>query len=162
MRNLWKPSAGMVKSCPMGTATIGRAVEWTDEVRNEVIERITAGESIRSIFEDERLPARSTFYLLCARDPAFETAITRARRSGTLKQFDEFVELADTADKDNYNAIKTRLWARTWALARLNPDLADKPQVTNVTAQFGVQLVHSVPQPAIDAEIVKPSLPEPE
>jgi hypothetical protein len=46
---------------------------------------------------------------------------TRARKVGALAQFDEFIELADKANERNCQAIKTRLWARTWVLAHLDP-----------------------------------------
>ena len=38
-----------------------------------------------------------------------------------MAQFDEFIELADKANERNCQAIKTRLWARTWVLAHLDP-----------------------------------------
>ena len=105
----------------MGTA-IGRPrTDWTPQLKQELIERLTSGETVFSIFNQSHFPARSTFYLEMFRDPAFQAEITRARKIGAVKEFDDFLALADKADSENYNAIKVKLWARTWALGRLDP-----------------------------------------
>lgn len=96
-------------------------IDWTPELKQEIVQRITSGESIRSIFASKHLPARSTFYVEQANHEEFRTAIARARLIGAAKEFDDFIALADEANETNANAIKVRLWARTWALSRLNP-----------------------------------------
>jgi len=98
-------------------------IDWNQQLEDEVVRRITEGETIHELFKDKRLPSRPSFYRHCAVDPAFETRIARARKHGAISQFDGLIELADQADAENYNAIKVRIWARQWVLGRLNPAL---------------------------------------
>jgi len=111
----------MIKSRVMGTAVGRPRTEWTPHLKQELIERLTSGETVHSIFSDPAFPARSTFYLEMARDANFRSEIACARKIGAAKEFDDFLALADQATAENYNAIKVKLWARTWALGRLDP-----------------------------------------
>lgn len=102
-------------------------IDWNPELEDEIVTRITAGESIKSIFDSPGFPARKSFYIHCAKDEAFYTRIARARKAGAWAQFDDFLDLSDKANEENANAIKVRLWARTWVLGRLNPkEMGDK------------------------------------
>lgn len=98
-----------------------KMIDWTPELKRQIEDRILSGEPVVSIFRDPKLPSRVSFYRECARDSEFETAIARARRHGCIAQFDDFLALADEANAENFNAIKTRLWARSWVLAHLDP-----------------------------------------
>ena len=105
-------------------------IDWTEDLKASIIQRISSGESIRSIFGDAHMPDRKTFYVRCAQDEEFATAITRARRIGIQHQLDEFLDTAEQADADNFNAIKVKLWARTWVYGKLHPELCgDKQKV---------------------------------
>jgi hypothetical protein len=124
----------------MANGKPGRPSKWNDELKEEVIKRITSGEPVNEIFRDPHLPSKPTFYYEMAKDAQFLTAITRARKAGAGAQFDEFVALADQADKENFNAIKVRLWARTWVLGRIDPALyGEKQLVTGADGEGPVQ-----------------------
>jgi hypothetical protein len=122
-------------------------------MKEEIIKRITSGESITGIFRSAHLPTRQDFYYQMAKDAEFLSAITRARKAGAAAQFDEFLDLADQADEKSANAIKVRLWARTWVLGRIDPALyGDKQLVTGADGEgpVGIQLISSVPRPPKD------------
>ena len=56
-------------------------IMWTPKLQTEVTERITSGEPVHSIFADDKLPSRVSFYRELARNADFETAID-AREKG--------------------------------------------------------------------------------
>ena len=61
---------------------------------------------------------------------------------------DELIEIADTADKDTYNAMRLRVDTRKWLLSKLIPKVyGDLPPAVNVQANLGIQLVHAIPRP---------------
>ena len=120
-----------------------------------------SGESVVSIFRDPKLPSRVSFYRECARDQEFETAIARARKQGCIAQFDDFIDIADEANAENYNAIKTRLWARTWVLAHLDPQkYGDKMELSGSIHTVIVGPSQQESPQIIDARARK--LPEPD
>jgi len=96
-------------------------IDWNQQLEDEVVRRLIKGETVKSIFRDDRLPSKDSFYYHCYKDADFAARIARARAHGAIAQFDDFLALADEADAENHNAIKLRLWARTWYLGRLDP-----------------------------------------
>lgn len=117
------------------------------EVRDEIIEKLENGNSMRTICEDQRLPDRRTIERWQNEDPEFAAAIARARETG----FDRRAERAVDEAKAATDPQKGRLAfdAERWYLSKLAPRrYGDKLDVTS-----GNQPLHSLDDAALDARI---------
>lgn len=57
----------------------GRPSSFTDELADEILERIACGETVRSICRDESMPDRSSVMRWAVRDDRFRERYARAR-----------------------------------------------------------------------------------
>lgn len=124
---------------------MARPVEWTDKLKEaaitEIIERISEGESVRSIFRDEKesLPSRTEFYNWLSENTLFVDQYTRACDVRSDLIFDEMFEIADDGSNDfmkkqiaedieievlnteHIQRSRLRIETRKWALSKMNP-----------------------------------------
>ena len=96
------------------------AINWTPELQEAFVHGIIAGESIDSIAKSNGISAVS-FYRQRVEDEEFDTTIARAQEAAQEREVDGFKELADTADAENYNAIKLKIWTRMWIAGKRKP-----------------------------------------
>ena len=110
---------------------------YDEAIALEVCERLSEGESLRSICEDPRLPSHQTIYKWAAVQPIFKTAYARAREAQMDKWSDDIVEIADDAKNDYVDRIgkdgevervpdpelmqrsKLRIDTRKWVMSKL-------------------------------------------
>ena len=80
----------------------GRPTKFTQELADEICERISEGESLRRICLSDHMPSRITVYswLLDDRYSAFLTKYTRARDFQAETMFDEMNDIADDGSND--------------------------------------------------------------
>lgn len=78
----------------------GRPTDYSDEIAAAICERIADGESLRSICDDEAMPARTTVFNWLGRYPEFvnQYAIARGEQADAL--FDEILDIADDGRND--------------------------------------------------------------
>jgi len=118
---------------------IGRPTVFTQQVADIICIRISEGESLKSITQDEEMPDRATVYRWLAADPAFCDMYTRAREDQADTLADEIMAIADeTPDLnpilDKHGALieiqlhsayiqwqKQRIDARKWTAMKLKP-----------------------------------------
>lgn len=81
-------------------AVTGRPSNYTPELADAICTRIASGESLRSICEDEAMPAQSTVYLWLMREQGFSEQYARARELQAETFVDEIVEIADDGHND--------------------------------------------------------------
>jgi hypothetical protein len=115
-------------------ALTGRPSKFTLEAAAEVLQRMSDGEPLYRICQDEHLPSPATIRNW-ASDPRrswFGAAFKEAQRSQAHLWFEQTVQIAD--DLENASAVhevyaaQTRIRARQWACSRLNPEAyGDKP-----------------------------------
>lgn len=86
---------------------IGRPSLYTEELAEEILERIAAGESVTSICRDEHMPDRSTVFEWADPEcpttevPAdFSDRYKRARRNQAFGWLDESIDIVDDATND--------------------------------------------------------------
>lgn len=99
----------------------------SDEVREQILERLANGESLSAICRLEGMPNRATVQRWQNDDAEFDAAVTRAREEG----FQERAEKAVIAAKSADDAAKGRLAfdAERWYLGKLSNAFSDnKPQ----------------------------------
>lgn len=120
----------------------GRPSDYTEEIADEICERIADGESLRSICLDDHMPNKSTVFRWLA-DPeraVFATKYAYAREAQADSLVDEMTDIADDAsndwmerkDKDGNNigwqengeALRRsalRISSRQWIAEKLKP-----------------------------------------
>lgn len=75
-------------------------VAYSEEVANEICERIALGETVSSICQDAHMPAERTVWKWRQVHPRFDDAYTRARVDQMHSWANQIVHLADNAEGD--------------------------------------------------------------
>jgi transposase len=89
---------------PVSPAPPGRPTLRTDEVLDEICDRLSQGEPLRQICRDERMPSWQTFYRWKAEDESLSRRIAHAREAG----FDAIAEeCLDIADETAFDTVST-------------------------------------------------------
>lgn len=111
---------------------------YTDQMALIICERLANGESLKSICEDENMPARSTVFKWLAENKIFSDMYARAREEQADAIFDEILEIADDGRNDwmerrgeedagwvtngeNIQRARLRIDARKWMAGKLRP-----------------------------------------
>ncbi len=115
-------------------AKTGRPSIFTDELADEICQRIAEGESLRSICRDERFPAQSTVFRWLTANKDFQEQYAHAREAQADFWADEIIEISDDGRNDTYeteNGERTnqdviarsrlRVDTRKWLMARMAP-----------------------------------------
>jgi hypothetical protein len=118
---------------------VGRPSDFTQEKADVICERISDGESLRSICSEEGMPSQPTVFRWLAANDTFRKQYTHARDVQADALFDEILEIADdgrndwmvshgdedsTGWKENGEAIRRsqmRIDARKWMAGKLKP-----------------------------------------
>jgi len=102
---------------------MGRSCEFSEELAALICERMAHGRSLRSICQDEDMPANSTVFRWLARRPEFLKAYAAARDAQAHALFDEMLTIADEAGETAVGVSKAKLMVdtRKWWLARVAP-----------------------------------------
>ncbi len=95
-------------------------VRRSKEVEDEILDRISKGQTLRSICRDNHMPAASAVMQWEDADPAFAEQYARARSKGLEVLADEIVEISDDHTADP-NRSRLQIDTRKWLLARLKP-----------------------------------------
>jgi len=98
----------------------GRPVDYVEREAEEIIERLSTGESLNKILQNERMPAMHAFYRWLASDPEYRRKYDDAR----LMQADSlFDSILDGAMDEAINVPRARLIAdvKQYVIGRLNP-----------------------------------------
>lgn len=115
------------------------AVAYTPEIGERIITGLIEGRSVNKICQGDDMPSSRSVRKWSA-DPAHPLSkeYLRAREIGLTAIADELIDLADTANSENYNAIRLRVDARKWILSKQLPstygdrsDLHVKAEVTS-------------------------------
>lgn len=96
--------------------------------------------------------AEVSFYRHRLEDADFESTIVRAQEQAQEVEVDRMLALADSADAENYNAIKLKIWARMWIAGKRKPKkYGDKMAVTGADGG-AIQIVSTIPRPPKEGE----------
>ncbi len=78
----------------------GRPSSFTQEIADAICERLSDGESLRSICSAEDMPNKATVFRWLTADEAFATRYARAREAQADVLVDEMVDIADDGSND--------------------------------------------------------------
>lgn len=100
--------------------TQGRPSIFSEELADEICERIADGESLRSICRDDEMPSKATVFRWLAEKQDFQDQYTRAREAQADSLVDDMLDIADGkkallegCDPDVQRdrlAVETRKW----------------------------------------------------
>jgi len=119
---------------------VGRPTVFDREVFDEICRRLAAGQTLRAICRDEKMPARSTVrgWVIDDRD-GISAQYARARELGLEEMAEETLDIVDDAsndwmerqrrdgstevvlDREHVERSKLRAGQRNWLLARMLP-----------------------------------------
>lgn len=94
-------------------------MEYSQELADEICDRIANGESLRSIVGDENMPASSSIFKWLGEHKSFAEQYARARETQADVIADEVLLIADT-EIDSQKA-RVRIDARKWYAGKLQP-----------------------------------------
>jgi len=160
----------MTKKTEKPVRKIGRPSGYSEEIGEEICARVASGEDIMSICESEGMPAHTTLHKWRERYPKFGAAYARARALSGEAAEARIQRIMDDArvGKIDANTARVLIDAEKWLASKRAPRThGDRVEVEHSgQGDQGVRVVLSfgpAPQiqaPAIDAEVVKPALPE--
>lgn len=101
--------------------------EFSQEVFDEICERISDGESLRKICSADDMPNKANVFRWLAKDETLRDQYARAREVQADALFDECLAIADTFDKaelenpQHIGRAKLRIDTRKWMAGKLRP-----------------------------------------
>lgn len=115
----------------------GRPSSYNQDTADMICERLSCGESLRSICRDEDSPGLSTVFKWLANVPEFREQYAHAREAQAEALFDEIIEIADTpqigqktvskatgveiTEADMIEHRRLQVDARKWIASKLAP-----------------------------------------
>lgn len=145
-------------------ADVGRPTVYTEELGDEICERLSDGQSLREICSDPDMPNRSTIYRWTSHVEGFSNQYTRAREEQARALVDDIVDIADNGSNDwmernqggnvgwvtNGEALqrsRLRVDTRKWIASKIIPKIYGDKQEIDVNAQVSINLVDSFADP---------------
>lgn len=98
----------------------GRPTKMTKDVQAEILGRISTGESLRKICQDDHLPAAQNVFKFIYRDDEFREQYEEARREQSEWFSEEIIEIADVGSGDTQRD-RLRVDARKWLMSKVLP-----------------------------------------
>lgn len=162
------------------TGSMGRPSSYTEEIVDEICERLANGESLKGISQDSHIPHMSTVFRWLDTDTSgFRDKYARARESQIEAMAAEIIHIADTCregvkTKETEDGIETvtgdmiersrlQVDARKWLLSKLAPKKYGDAQT--LTIEAGVSLADVLSQRAakvIETKALQPGDPSTE
>ncbi len=142
---------------------------YKQPIADEICDRISNGESLRSVCRDPRMPCTSTVCKWLSLNEGFAQQYAKARLAQADALFDEALDIADNAsndwmernDPDNkgyaingeaYQRSRLRIDTRKWVAGKLNPKKYGDKVLNEITGKEGGPIEVS---DVTDAERVK-------
>jgi hypothetical protein len=134
---------------------MGRPSAFTQEIADEICERLSKGESLRSICatsRDDFMPGRSTVNRWLAENEAFRDQYARAREAQADHFVDEIIEIADQPNvvrgadgevvESDPQRDRLRIDARKWVASKLAPKKYGDKLDVNHGGEVGVSVTY--------------------
>jgi hypothetical protein len=122
--------------------TMGYSTKFTPAIVSAICERLSAGESLRSICRDEGMPSEVTVRRWAMDNTGgFAAQYAQARNLGLDALADEVIEIADTGSSDTQRD-RLRFDARRWLLSKLAPKRYGDRQSVEVSGPDGAPIRH--------------------
>lgn len=96
-------------------------MEFTQDLFDEICERIADGESLRSICDDKQMPSRTSVFKWLSNSAELANQYARAREEQADAIFDDVKDIADMAKPEDVQVARLRIDARKWMAGKLRP-----------------------------------------
>lgn len=120
------------------------AVTYTEELADEICERLAKGETLRAICRDKHMPSEAAVrkWSLDESRP-FSAHYARAREAGYRTMADELLEIADKGDLEPMDR-RVRIDTRKWLLSKALPKVyGDKLELSgNDDSPLTIQVIN--------------------
>jgi hypothetical protein len=132
---------------------VGRPAIYTEELALTVIDRLSSGESLRSICEEDEMPDKKTVLKWLATKPEFVAQYSRARELAVEAIAEDLFDISDDGRNDwmerlafnganpgwevngeSINRSKLRVDTRKWYLSKIAPKKYGDNQKIDLTA----------------------------
>lgn len=136
---------------------MGRPTDFTKDIADQICERLSEGDSLRTICGEEWSPGKSTVFRWLAENKEFRDQYARAREQQAELYAAELVDIADENPKDAAGVQRNRLRVdtRKWVASKLLPKKYGDNASLALTGAEGGPI-----QAAITVEFVKPKREE--
>ena len=130
---------------------LGRPTTYTQEIADEICERLSNGESLRKICRDDHMPQESTVrgWVIYDREN-FYAQYTKAREIQAMRWAEEILEISDDPaertmegkiDTGDVNHKRLRVDTRKWLLSKVLPKVyGDKLDLTSAGEKVGLSI----------------------
>lgn len=100
-----------------------KPVPRSDAVIDEILQRISDGESVRSVCRDKHMPSKSNFMRWVSEDATLQDQYARAREHRADVHAEEIISIADECEEDQAAVAKARLRVdvRKWHTSKMFP-----------------------------------------
>lgn len=110
----------------------GRPSDYTQELADEICERLSEGQSLRTVCSDDKMPSRKTVFSWMRKHPDFLNQYTRAKQESADALAEEILDISDdaeaaikgTAEKKSSaiaQAYRLRVDTRKFIMAKMKP-----------------------------------------
>lgn len=126
---------------------IGRPPLYTQEIADAICERLSEGESLRSILKDDGMPSNVTVCKWLATDESFLKQYARARELQADALFDETLDIADERGATEPDAVaraRLRIDTRKWMAGKLRPKKYGDKLLAEHSGPDGASIHHDV------------------
>lgn len=97
---------------------MGRPTDFTEELAAHICSEVSSGRSLRSICDDEGMPARSSVFLWMSRNKSFSDQYAKAQVDRATAMAEEILEISDDSSGDFFEAGEGRVAPNSTAVAR--------------------------------------------
>lgn len=118
----------------------GRPSTYTDEIADQICDRLQNGESLRQICRDESMPDRTTVYRWRGDRSEFATKYARAREAQGDYMDDLIYDEALACTTENFQVARVRIGAYQWRAAKLKPREYGERQSVELSGPEGAPL----------------------
>lgn len=133
-----------------------------NRIINEICDRISKGESLRSVLRSENMPSLSNFFTWIDSNKDFQNQYARATELRAETIFEDILNISDSTDNDiielpdgsevtNHHVInrdRLRVDSRKWMLAKMMP----KKYGDAVKVEHAGEMAITVKPPQLDAD----------
>ena len=116
----------------------GRPSSYTQEIASVICERLSMGESLRSVCRDENMPAISSVFKWMNEHEEFSKQYARAKQESADAMAEDILEISDSAKNDwmekhgkddagwvlngdHVQRSRLRIETRKWLMAKMKP-----------------------------------------
>lgn len=136
----------------------GRPTDYNVQIADEICERLSEGESLRSICREDKMPCKATVFRWLVHNKQFADQYDRSRQEQAELLADEIVDIADESTNDKYiddngnertnnEAIarsRLRVDARKWVASKLKPKKYGDKTTTEIGGIDGAPILSNM------------------